>query len=91
MDRRELLRRAAAVAVPAVAGCGGGGSPTVNVDGFNFNPNELSVAAGTTVTWRNEEPDEDHTVTSTRFTDGAASWSMDAELPSGGGTASHTF
>jgi len=37
--------------------------PTVKIDNFTFNPPTLKVAAGTTVTWKNED-DIPHTVAS---------------------------
>ena len=36
---------------------------TINIDNFTFNPERLTLRAGTTVTWRNED-DIPHTVTS---------------------------
>jgi plastocyanin len=37
---------------------------TVDINGFAFDPGSISVAAGSKVTWRNEDPTE-HTVTAT--------------------------
>ena len=38
--------------------------PSVRIDNFTFNPPSLTVTAGTTVTWKNED-DIPHTVAST--------------------------
>jgi amicyanin len=38
--------------------------PSVKIDNFTFNPPSLTVTAGTTVTWKNED-DIPHTVAST--------------------------
>jgi len=66
MSFRTMLFAVAAVAAtigiahgPAVAG-----DQTVTIDNFTFNPAQISVKAGTTVTWTNQD-DIPHTVTST--------------------------
>ena len=63
------LRRTAAVAPPPSHAGALQGSPTtaaakVSIDNFVFDPEELVVTAGTTVTWVNTD-DVAHTVTST--------------------------
>jgi plastocyanin len=66
------LRRTAAVAPPPSHASALQGSPTtattaaakVSIDNFVFDPEELVVAAGATVTWDNTD-DVAHTVTST--------------------------
>lgn len=67
---------AALLLVLTLAGCGSGGSSaastdsgdqtagstTVTIDDMQFDPGEVSVAAGTEVTWTNDD-DAPHTVT----------------------------
>ena len=78
-----------------VAGCGGGGSSSaaaplgpddVLVANFSFSPQTLTVKAGTTVTWRFDQPSSPHNVVSlttpTVFNSGT---------PKGTGTFSFTF
>ena len=77
IPRLRLL--AAACGTVVLAACGGGGDTnadaakaeapgeTVSLKFLQFSPNELSVKAGTTVTWRNDEP-IGHTVTSGEVT-----------------------
>jgi plastocyanin len=62
---------------------GGGASAAVTVQQFAFSPKSVTVKAGTTVTWTNND-DATHTVKST---DGAFT---EQRLPSGG-SASVTF
>ncbi|MCW5873441.1 MAG: cupredoxin family copper-binding protein [Anaerolineales bacterium] len=50
------------VPTQAPADDGGGNSATVSIANFSFGPGTLTVKAGTTVTWRNNE-DAPHTVT----------------------------
>jgi amicyanin len=52
----------AALSLPARAE-----EPMVKIDNFTFNPPKLTVKAGTTVTWKNED-DIPHTVASTTKT-----------------------
>jgi plastocyanin len=47
----------------AQAGTAGGGAAEVKIDNFSFTPANLTVAAGTTVTWTNRD-DIPHTVVS---------------------------
>jgi plastocyanin len=49
-----------AVAGPARAD-GAGSAATVVIDHFSFNPPKLSIAAGSTVTWKNQD-DMPHTI-----------------------------
>jgi plastocyanin len=98
-----VRRAAAAAALLLGTACGGGAEPkaaTVSVQGLAFGPGDLTVAAGTTVTWRNDEP-IGHTVTSGTATgidagtglrsgerpDGA----YDAPLTTKGATFTRTF
>jgi plastocyanin len=61
--------RAAAAAVVLFAGAGGAvaqqvaatGPAQISIDNFNFTPSTLTVAAGTTVTWVNND-EEPHTI-----------------------------
>jgi plastocyanin len=50
-----LMARAAASTEPAAH------AVTIEIRGFAFNPRTLTIAVGTTVTWRNLDP-EPHTV-----------------------------
>jgi plastocyanin len=62
---------------------GAGGGPAVEIQGFTFDPQELTVPAGTTVTWTNSDFTQ-HTVT-------ADDRSYDSGLLSMGATFSHTY
>lgn len=64
-------------ASPATAGAGGS---AVSIKGFAFNPAELSVSKGTTVTWTNDDGTT-HTVTS--GVPGTPSGKFDQRLESG--------
>ena len=66
---------AAVVAIGALSACGGGDAPaaetseesdavTVDVRGIAYEPSEVEVAAGATVTWVNFDEGVTHTVTS---------------------------
>jgi amicyanin len=54
---------AALVAATHFAGAARAEDPTVKIDNFAFSPPSLTVKAGTTVTWRNQD-DIPHTVAS---------------------------
>lgn len=65
MARRAMLSSVLAAfvamwAAPAAAG----GRATVKIENFSFDPPALTIKAGTTVTWRNED-DIPHTVVTT--------------------------
>jgi amicyanin len=55
---------AALVAIAAAAPLAHAEEPMVKIDNFTFNPPSLTVTAGTTVTWKNQD-DIPHTVAST--------------------------
>lgn len=99
LTRRHVLSAASLGAV-ALAGCTGGQTGggqmtddgdggTISMDNSAYQPLEAAVSPGTTVTWVNEDG-VGHTVTSTQFTDGAASWEFDVQI-AGGESASFTF
>ena len=52
------------VAAMATAGTAADAQSTVHIDNFTFNPPELTVSVGTTVTWQNAD-DIPHTVVAT--------------------------
>ncbi|MGK5643122.1 plastocyanin/azurin family copper-binding protein [Streptomyces sp. URMC 126] len=58
--------------------------PQVSIRDFAFHPGELTVNAGETVTWTNDENDSDHTVS-------ADDGSFDSAPFPPRGTFSHTF
>lgn len=60
-----------------------GGELTVHISGFSFNPSDITVSAGTKVTWINDDPVA-HTVT---FDDGT----FDAGQFPHGDSRSYTF
>lgn len=60
--RNAVIAIAALLAVAAIPAYGE--EPTVKIDNFTFSPPTLTVPAGTTVMWKNED-DIPHTVTST--------------------------
>lgn len=99
MNRRTYLTTTAAVAIPMIAGCTGGSGSTdgdtegsgdvvettdVSMVGSQFDPRNIHIDIGATVTWTNEDSTA-HTVTSA-----SDNWSFDTEV-SGGGTAEYTF
>jgi plastocyanin len=61
--RNAVIPIAVLLAV-AATGQARGEQPTVKIDNFTFAPPTLTVPAGTTVMWKNED-DIPHTVTST--------------------------
>jgi len=61
---------------PAAAQQAQAASVQVKIDNFSFNPQEITVATGTTVTWVNQD-DIPHTVTST--TDAFKSKALDTD------------
>lgn len=74
----------AATEQPADEGGGGGGGAEVTMEGIAFNPSEISVRVGDTVTWTNEDS-VGHDVTGDAFKSGE---------PGGignGDTFEHTF
>lgn len=97
LRKRRFLAVTAASTVPLVAGCTGtnnGGSggedatveetSDVSMTGNQFQPRNIHVDAGMTVTWTNDDGFE-HTVTSA-----SDNWDKDTSV-SGGGQATHTF
>jgi plastocyanin len=60
---KAALGFAALLAIAGLAPSAHAEEPTVKIDNFTFNPPSLTVTAGTTVSWRNED-DIPHTVAS---------------------------
>ncbi|MDS0278498.1 plastocyanin/azurin family copper-binding protein [Halomicroarcula sp. S1AR25-4] len=90
-DRRTVLQLTGGAVAGILAGCAGGGGGTsveattdVAMVNSQFDPRNVHVGAGATVTWANEDGDA-HTVTSA-----SDNWVVDVEVP-GGETATHTF
>jgi plastocyanin len=94
-----VRRRVTALLLTAVAtagllaGCGGSSSAApklgpddVLVANFSFTPATLTVKAGTTVTWRFDQPSAPHDVVSL-----ATPPVFDSGTPKGTGTFSYTF
>lgn len=77
------------VANGATTTAAGGGAAVVDVRQFRFMPAEITVAAGTTVTWTNHD-DILHTATS-GATPGAADGQFDGPMEGQGRSFSHTF
>ena len=98
MKRREVLSLTAGAGV-ALAGCLGDGNsavdrdPTVSVSGMGYDPRNLSIDVGETVTWVNENSTilPQHTVTSKSLFDGATEWEFDERLEAEGDEVSYTF
>jgi plastocyanin len=65
-------------------GSGGGGGAEVSMEGIAFNPSEVSVGVGDTVTWTNNESVA-HDVTADSFSSGEPGGMMS------GDTFEHTF
>jgi plastocyanin len=63
-DARTALASAGGTGGPSTATTGAVSGPMVSIDNFIFDPKELVVTAGTTVTWVNAD-DFPHTATST--------------------------
>lgn len=99
-SRRAVLSLAAAGGLALAAGCAGSGGPgageggdgddgvvetsSVTMTGSQFDPRNVHVDAGATVTWTNADAAA-HTVTSA-----SGNWDMDAEV-AGGEEVTHTF
>src|ERR687892_592655 len=66
------------------AGGGGGGAAEVSMEGIAFQPAEVTVSAGDTVTWTNNDS-VGHDVTADAFSSG------DPGAMAGGDTFEHTF
>ena len=60
---------AATTEQPAGGGGGGGGGAEVSMEGIQFNPAEVTVGVGDTVTWTNNDS-VDHDVTADSFSSG---------------------
>jgi plastocyanin len=75
---------AATTEEPAGGGGGGGGGTEVSLEGIAFEPAEVTVAAGDTVTWTNNDS-VSHDVTADSFSSG------DPGGMAGGDTFEHTF
>ncbi|MDG5778015.1 plastocyanin/azurin family copper-binding protein [Haloarculaceae archaeon H-GB2-1] len=97
MDRRTFLATGTFLATTQVAGCSGGGSggnggngdqvvetTSVSMTDSQFDPRNVAVESGATVTWTNDDS-TDHTVTAA-----SDNWSLDATVP-GGASTSHPF
>ena len=96
VQRRSFLRSAVAGGLVLVAGCAGSdgtdpepattdsGTTTVSMTQSQFDPRNIHVDAGATVTWTNDAS-VDHTVSSA-----SANWEFDAVLESGEATT-YTF
>jgi plastocyanin len=66
---------------------GGGTGDAVTISDFSFEPEDLTVSSGTTVTWTNSEGEPVHTVTS----DDGAPADFDSDDVDPGGTFEFTF
>lgn len=91
--RRTFLGGVATSILAVLAGCTGGNTTggatveetsSVSMTGSQFDPRNIHVDTGTTVTWSNDDETE-HTVTSA-----SDNWSMNTTVP-GGEQTTHTF
>lgn len=89
--RRAILQMSGITLAGILAGCTGGGGESsiaqtgdVTMADTQFDPRNIDVEAGTTVTWTNEDSTT-HTVTSA-----SDNWTKDVEVPSDEETT-HTF
>ncbi len=76
-----------------ISGCGGGGDPGANevfMQAIAFNPMEITIQVGESVTWTNQDL-EPHTVTSGNPGDADLGSIFRSALLSQGGTFTHTF
>lgn len=62
--RKTVIAITAVLVVAATGTLAHGEEPAVKIDNFTFSPQTLTVPAGTTVMWKNQD-DIPHTVTST--------------------------
>ena len=77
----------------AIEGCGGGGDPGANevfMQAIAFNPMEITIQAGESVTWTNQDI-VPHTATSGNPGDADLGTIFVSERLSRGGTFTHTF
>ncbi len=77
----------------AFEGCGGGGDPGANevfMQAIAFNPMEITIQAGESVTWTNQDI-VPHTATSGNPGDGDLGAIFRSALLGQGGTFTHTF
>lgn len=97
ISRRRVLAAVTAAAITAASGCTGSTGESGDDEGATieetsdvqmtdsqFQPRNIQIDAGTTVTWTNEDSVE-HTVTSA-----SDNWSKDTSVP-GGEQTTHTF
>lgn len=91
LSRRRVLQLAGSTATVALAGCTGGTggaqvveTSSVSMTNSQFDPRNIHVDTGTTVTWTNDDMTE-HTVTSA-----SNNWNMDVIVAAGEKTT-HTF
>jgi len=66
---------------------GGATGDAVTIKDFSYEPEDLTVKSGATVTWTNDEAEPVHTVT----TDDGATAEFDSDDLEGGGTFEYTF
>lgn len=62
----------------------------VALSGTEFDPRQVRIAPGGSVTWTNEGSNQ-HTVEATTFTEEGTSWSFRSDTLSSGDSSSHTF
>lgn len=88
LDRRTVLRMTSAGFVGLLSGCSGGSNVKQTTDvtmvDTQFDPRNIHVDPGATVTWENEDS-EAHTVSSA-----SDNWSKDTEV-GGGEQTTHSF
>jgi plastocyanin len=66
-------------------------SCTVEISGFAFNPANITVTVGTTVTWTNKDVGAPHTATADDQDPGTGQPFFDIDLPNQNDSGSHTF
>lgn len=88
-DEATVSTTSVTVADGATTTAAGGGAAAVDVRQFRFMPAEITVAAGTTVTWTNRD-DILHTATS-GATPGTPDGRFDGPMEGQGQSFSHTF
>ncbi|MCU1448635.1 MAG: blue (type 1) copper domain protein, partial [Acidimicrobiales bacterium] len=84
MRRKSIGLAAAVIAWAAACGVAGAATSSVSIQNFSFQPSNVNVSVGDTVTWTQKDAGTQHTVTSDSGAFGSANLAT-------GQTFAHTF